>query len=343
MNSEFYPEDAKFYYKKESGNRTLYRLLANDRVVASRNIPISILKNIKFLEDMNFDNGREIKDLEVQMKEYEGYIKGYKKYITKLEKDISEMEVEDIEEGDPRNFYYKRKINGVKPVIYTYIGYVSNEDMSLKKELLGDHVKGSGYGKCKKAYPSDDIIDEIDRFDEYYTFLSKKQEIKVSLESIVKIEKELTLLESKVKVLRDCSGPLRKEDIISEYFRLKKQHDESVGNDVKKAHEDIASRKKYTSNVPLTEEELLVQARMKIEAEKRRQEMLRKKLEEERRKREQLIKEEYVSPSTFLKRLGITDKTSWRKWLLKNHPDRAGPQNTDICQKVIEAGRQVGY
>jgi hypothetical protein len=51
-----------------------------------------------------------------------------------------------------------------------------------------------------------------------------------------------------------------------------------------------------------------------------------------------------VSPTDRLKKYGITDKKSWKVWLIANHPDR--PENahkTETVKEVIAAGRAMGW
>lgn len=45
--------------------------------------------------------------------------------------------------------------------------------------------------------------------------------------------------------------------------------------------------------------------------------------------------------AVFLISMGIHDKYDWKYWLLKNHPDKGG--DTELCQRVIRAGRNLGY
>lgn len=44
----------------------------------------------------------------------------------------------------------------------------------------------------------------------------------------------------------------------------------------------------------------------------------------------------------FLKTLAIHTKSEWKKWLLKNHPDKGG-KDEELCKKVISAGRDLGW
>lgn len=43
----------------------------------------------------------------------------------------------------------------------------------------------------------------------------------------------------------------------------------------------------------------------------------------------------------LLKRLEIFDKKTWKSWLMKNHPDKGG--DGDLCGKVIDSGREMGW
>ncbi len=44
---------------------------------------------------------------------------------------------------------------------------------------------------------------------------------------------------------------------------------------------------------------------------------------------------------TLLEKHGITNKSEWKLWLIKNHQDRGG--NIDLCQSIIAAGRSQGW
>lgn len=44
---------------------------------------------------------------------------------------------------------------------------------------------------------------------------------------------------------------------------------------------------------------------------------------------------------SILQKCHITDRKTWKKWLIANHPDRGG--DVDLCQEVIKAGRSMGW
>jgi ATP-dependent DNA helicase PIF1 len=50
-------------------------------------------------------------------------------------------------------------------------------------------------------------------------------------------------------------------------------------------------------------------------------------------------------PGDILMSYDIHDRADWRKWLLKNHPDKKGndPEVVRHCQIVLDAGRALGY
>ena len=46
-------------------------------------------------------------------------------------------------------------------------------------------------------------------------------------------------------------------------------------------------------------------------------------------------------PLSILQKLNITTKKEWLQWLRRNHPDHGG--STELAQKVITEGRNIGY
>jgi hypothetical protein len=48
----------------------------------------------------------------------------------------------------------------------------------------------------------------------------------------------------------------------------------------------------------------------------------------------------------ILKEYGITDKITWKKWLIQHHPDKIGKEdknNEELCKNIISAGKKMGY
>ena len=86
------------------------------------------------------------------------------------------------------------------------------------------------------------------------------------------------------------------------------------------------------------EEDLKVHKRReeyKQEREKEREELLRKLFG--RMKVEPKVKRD----SSFLEQHEITDRQTWKKWLVKHHPDKGGDE--ELCKKIIAAGRAEGW
>lgn len=86
----------------------------------------------------------------------------------------------------------------------------------------------------------------------------------------------------------------------------------------------------------------------KIREERRREQYQREVKIERKRLLEDLLRKDYnnwqssdTTPSNILEDLKILTKKYWKEWLIINHPDKGG--NSDICAKVITAGRLRGW
>lgn len=90
------------------------------------------------------------------------------------------------------------------------------------------------------------------------------------------------------------------------------------------------------------EEEINIKRR-KEEIKREREELLRK-LFGEFEKDKNKHKDKTTPPAkdkTLLEQHGIINRSDWKKWLVKNHPDKGG--NEELCKKIISAGRAEGW
>jgi hypothetical protein len=122
--------------------------------------------------------------------------------------------------------------------------------------------------------------------------------------------------------------------------------------EIEKLKTKIAEIDIKLAQLNIGDEEIIKECQLRKEEQDKRDELRR---EEYKREQEELLRKlferfAYKESSTnktrpcsenILQQLNINNKKDWKKWLLKNHPDKGG--DNDLCGKVINTGKSRGW
>lgn len=337
----FYPGDPEFYYFKKSGNRKLYYLKHNDKMVGLPSIRHSIVKNIKEYDKKYayLDEYEEIRKLKIKNEKYLLFLTKYENYHQKIQTDIEKyVEICNFTENDFQFYYFIKNKNNKS--YYKYYNYKSIEDCNYENEFFGKTFSNKPVQiKCKTSMIAEKIIiSEIKEFDEKYLFLSK-----LSINSYLEkqISKYKGYLEKNNFFIQNMEEKIDKLDIVI-------INDESINKVRNKLKEDKDKfRNEYNKEKQKQKEKFESYFQREYnwykKPENNKQNYKKTENNEQNYKKSSNNEKDCKkTPIDILKSYNIFDKKGWKDWLRINHPDRK-IGNTEDCQKVITAGRNLGY
>lgn len=356
----YYPADPKFYYYKSHNGKNgcvvkKYYFYMDNKIVTKDKIPVSTLELIKEYDPIYIyiTNKNNIQiEKQKRLKNFQDKFDKNIEMIEKLQNDIKKLEELYGEEAkkysslneininhipfneNNYNFYYK-KVKNTK-YYYTYKDYISVKDFNYKAKILGLLEKKNN---VEKRYKSEDICEDIkeliEEFNPAYRIPSK-------IAQISDLEKKNNSLILSIN---------RSQKKIDKYYNIINKLCEEYPNQMNDAMAKEKNRERnnikgeYEQKKKQKFEEFFKQKYSWYKAPpKKEKEPETKNFEKEKEpESESEPKHKCYSMSNMqiLKYFNINDRKEWKDWLRNNHPDKGG--NTEDCQYVISAGRNLGY
>ena len=329
----FCPPDPNFYYYKIcGGSKRYYIIREKDELVPKKYIPPEIIDSIRQFDpvnDYNIEKGI-LDNLNKKCEKYSKKLKGCTEMKEILKQNIEKLicdhgETLDIPWSSDNPLCYYRELP--KKTVYAYREYRSIEDMNRRRTLILQNDKKILMPTRKIAKKLSFSPDLVKEFDEKWLIWSKEDQIEIINFEIAKTQSLLKRTQEQIYV-----------QINGINLMLDKGVDTSQETFENNQKEKIQRRKEY---------------------KQRKKENFSSFFSREY--------SWYVPPKTgpkpgpppkpgrpnekhpnklelaceILIKYNIHYKKEWKEWLRENHPDKGG--NTEDCQKVISAGRELGY
>lgn len=179
------------------------------------------------------------------------------------------------------------------------------------------YVKATRKIIAKKNIPPNINIDDIPQYNNFDEIIGIEKEKAKHMAKFLELQKIINDLDEKLKGLK----------IGTNWEEEKKKYDDSQRQEANRKRQEEHKR----------QEEFL-----KKEQEKKKKEQE----EEEKRKNDRSneanrkLLESQVKKKKILKDLGITNKSQYKQWILKNHPDKNPKTDIEVCKIVMEASKE---
>lgn len=301
------PDNPKYYFFRYQRNRKLYFLIGQyDTPIAVGKIPSEIVPDI------------EPHDPVLELSEQRRQLSDRLRWIQYIDRDIADLKYKrrSLLAGIKRLEREYGVVPGWREInpkgyyrhrgkIYSYQHYLTIEDANLLRRDTSKEVNRPVHKKSE--LPKELDVSQITEFQvrgEVYSKRYQRQQL------LVKLEKKQKERAKEEQAQRDI------EYIVNELSRFINPQD----------LDSYSERKKQKNAI---------------------REELEQEFEDFFRKNYSWYRYDsfaFTSPNLAketLEKFSITNRKEWLRWLRDNHPDKGG--NTADCQKVIDAGRKMGY
>jgi len=359
----FHPKDPKFYYYKirsgSGGKRKVYYMIGknNYTVISKALIPPEIIDQIPEFDPLS-------QDLYIEKKQMDALNKKCERYTHKIEnctklKGLLEHDVErliftygrDIDiswyEFDPQCYYHLEVMqatqamppespgvtkSGKKKTFYSYKDHRTIKDINLRRSLVLQNDKEALKPTRKIARNLPFSCEKITPFEEKWLIWSKKDQI----DNLVReIEKTIALFNKTQKHIETLTFGIdlfMREGInTNQKFYEGRQKEKQLWEEF-----GSARREKFDSFF-----ERVFSWYVPPKAVPPGPKFGPGTSSGSGGTYSNTYRSNNLTPRDVLAKYKINGKKEWKEWLRNNHPDKGGTQ--EDCQKVIAAGRELGY